>query len=147
MLVPLRGDCNCSLLCCLLFVRLPRSNTGKMQTGGSFTLQHHNASNAVAQTIQTPVPARTSPTYSNVPREPNRRPYTTERPLSLKTMRAEPPPLYDGTSTFTQMAQHNTRNCSRTCSLFMNTVHHTRTIAYVPNRVQCSLRSQWTLNR
>ena len=38
----------------------------------------------MAQTIQTPVPARTNLTYSNVPREPNRRPYTTERPLSLK---------------------------------------------------------------
>ena len=79
--------------------------------------------------------------------EPNRRPYTTERPLSLKTMRAEPPSLYDGTSTFTQIAKHNTRNCSSTCSLFVNTVHHTRTIAYVPNRAKCSLRSQWTLNR
>ena len=40
--------------------------------------------------------------------EPNRRPYTTERPLSLKTRGAEPPSLYDGTSTFTQIAQHNT---------------------------------------
>ena len=147
MLVPLRGDCDCYLLCYLLFVRFPRPNTGNLQTGDSFTSEHHAANNAVAQTIQTPVPARTSPTYSNVPREPNRRPYTTERPLSLKTRGAEPPSLYDGTSTFTQIAKHNTRNCSSTCSLFVNTVHHTRTIAYVPNRAKCSLRSRWTLNR
>ena len=79
--------------------------------------------------------------------EPNRRPYTTERPLSLKTKGAEPPSLYDGTSTFTQIAKHKTRTCSSTCSLFVNTVNHTRTIAYVPNSAKCSLRSQWTLNR
>ena len=66
--------------------------------------------------------------------EPNRRPYTTERPLSLKTMRAEPPSLYDGTSTFTQIAQHSARKCSSTCSLFVNTVAHTRTIANVPKQ-------------
>ena len=91
--------------------------------------------------MQTPVPARTNPAYTAIPMEPNRRPYTTERPQSLKTRGAEPPSLYDGTSTFTQIAKHNTHNCSSTCSLFVNTVHHTRTIAYVPNRVQCSLRS------
>ena len=88
MLVPLRGDCDCYLLCCLLFVRFPRSNTGKLQTGGSFTLKHHVAHNAGAHTMQTPVPARTIRTNNK--------------------MGAEPPSLYDGTSSVTQ------NNASRT---------------------------------
>ena len=83
----------------------------------------------MAQTIQTPVSARTSPTYSNVPREPNRRPHTTERPLSLNN------------------TQHNANSCSSTCSLFVNAIAHTRTIANVQNRAQCSLRSHRILNK
>ena len=82
MLVPLRGDCDCSLLCCLLFVRFPRSNTGKLQIGGCVHVKHHVAHNAVAYTMKTPVPARTIRTNNK--------------------MGAEPPSLYDGTSSVTQ---------------------------------------------
>ena len=59
--------------------------------------------------------------------------------LTNNKMGAEPPSLYDGTSTCTQIAQHSARKCSSTCSLFVNTVHHTRTIACVPNSAKCSL--------
>ena len=59
VLVPLRGDCDRYLLCCRLFVRFPRSNTGKLKTGSAFTSKYHVAHNAVAHTMQTPVPART----------------------------------------------------------------------------------------
>ena len=86
--MPLRGDCDCYLLCCLLFVRFPRSNTGKLQTGGFVHFKHHVTPNAVAYTMKTPVPARTIRTNNK--------------------MGAEPPSLYDGTSSVTQ------NNASRT---------------------------------
>ena len=82
MLVPLRGDCDCYFLCCLLFVRFPRSNTGNLQTGEFVHSTHHVTHNAVAYTMQTPVPTRTIRTNNK--------------------MGAEPPSLYDGTSSVTQ---------------------------------------------
>ena len=88
MLVPVRGDCDCYLLCCLLFVRFPRSNTGNLQTGEFVHFKHCVTHNAMAYTMQTPVLARTIRTNNK--------------------MGAEPPSLYDGTSSVTQ------NNASRT---------------------------------
>ena len=74
------------VVCCSFVSHVPIQVNGKQ--GGSFTPKHHVAHNAGAHTMQTPVPARTI--------------------LTNNKMGAEPPSLYDGTSSVTQ------NNASRT---------------------------------